>query len=63
LLALFEMESDMKKFFAPAPAVATTLLSNEESLAVESFVTNTRGPVTSDILEALRLLAINANRR
>ena len=53
----------MKKFFAPAPAVATTLLSNEESLAVESFVTNTRGPVTSDILEALRLLAINANRR
>ena len=53
----------MKKFFAPAPAASTTLLSNEESKAVESFVTDTRGPVTSDILEALRLLAINANRR
>lgn len=51
----------MKKFFAPAPAASTTLLSLEEKALITSYVTNTRGPVTPGIQEALRLLAVNAN--
>ena len=53
----------MKKFFAPAPAANTTLLSNEEKALITAYVTDTRGPVTSSTLEALRLLAVNANNR
>jgi hypothetical protein len=47
----------------PAAKPAAPALTNEEKEKLVRYVTDTRGPVTPAIKEALRLLAVNANKR